>query len=431
MRKIIIISFIWGLSCFSLKAQAEPLDHIIAIVEEDVVLNRELNQEVAVIAKKIIANQMPMPPEAVLRKQVLERLILQKLQYQLAKRSGAQVSDEMLQSAIANIARENKMNLQQFKETFKSQGLNYQHFAKKVKSEIILEQLRLREISNRIKVTDREVQHYLETRSGIDENVSYHLGHILIALPEGANATKIQTARLKADKIIAKLRQGKDFKQLALRVSEGNRALTGGDLGWRSIDQMPTIFTDIVPTLKKGDIAEAVRSPSGFHIIKLLDLKGNIDLDQSHSVTKTNVRHILIKTNELINDEDAQQKLQGLKQRIKDGDKFAVLARSHSDDTASSLKGGGLGWVTSGVLVPAFEQAMNRLGLGEISEPIQSPFGWHLIQVLERDEQDDSSEFGKNQVREQIRRRKIEEETELWMRRLRSEAFVEIYLERL
>jgi peptidyl-prolyl cis-trans isomerase SurA len=431
MRKIIIISLIWGLSFFSMSLKAETLDRIIAIVEKDVVLDRELNQEVAVIAQKIRANQMPMPPETILRKQVLERLIMQKLQHQLAQRSGAQVSDEMLEAAISNIAKENKMSLQQFKQTFKSQRLNYEQFAKKVKNEIILEQLRLREISNRIKVTDREVQHYLETRSGINDDVSYHLGHILVALPEGARAKEIQTARAKADRIVSKLRSGEDFGQLAIRVSEGNKALTGGDLGWRTIEQMPTIFTDIVSTLKKDEIAEPIRSPSGFHIIKILDLKGVINLDEAHIVTSTKVRHILIKTNELINDDDARQKLVGLKQRIKDGDNFATLARSHSDDTASALKGGDLGWVTSGVLVPAFEKTMTSLTPGEISDPIQTPFGWHIIQVLERKEQDDSGEFGKNQIKEQIRRRKIEEETELWLRRLRGEAFVEIYLERL
>ncbi len=431
MSKIIIISLIWGLSFFSSNLKAETLDRIIAIVEEDVILDQELNQEVTVIVQKIKANQMPMPPETILRKQVLERLIMQKLQHQLAQRSGAQVSDEMLEAAISNIAKENKMSLQQFKETFKSEGLNYEQFAKKVKNEIILEQLRLREISNRIKVTDREVQHYLETRSGINADVSYHLGHILVALPEGARAKEIQTARAKADKIVNKLRSGEDFTQLAMRVSEGNKALTGGDLGWRTIEQMPTVFTDIVPTLKKDEIADPIRSPSGFHIIKVLDLKGVINLDETHIVTSTKARHILIKTNELMNDEDARQKLIGLKERIKEGDNFATLARSHSEDTASALKGGDLGWVTSGVLVPAFEQTMSSLAPGEISDPIQTPFGWHIIQVLERKEQDDSGEFGKSQIKEQIRRRKIEEETELWMRRLRSEAFVEIYLERL
>lgn len=431
MNSIISISFIVALSFFNNVLKAETLDRIIAIVEKDIVLDRELDREVAIISKQITANKMPMPSATILRKQVLERLIMQKLQHQLAQRSGAQVSDDMLQAAITNIAKENKMNLQQFKQSFEKQQLNYSQFEEKVKNEIILEQLRLREIAERIKVTDREVQHYLDTRSGLNNDISYHLGHILIALPEGANAKKIQIAKAKADEIIAKLRAGENFKQLAIRVSEGNKALAGGDLGWRTLEQMPTLFTNIVPTLKKNEIAEAIRSPSGFHVIKVLDLKGAINLNEPHLVIKSKTRHILIKTNELMNDEDARKKLIMLKQRIKDGDNFTILARSHSDDTASSLKGGDLGWVTPGVLVPAFEQAMTALEIGEISEPVQTPFGWHIIQVLARDEQDNRDEFGKNQVKEQIRRRKIEEETELWMHRLRSEAFVEIYLERL
>lgn len=425
------ISFALVLSFFSTVLQAETLDRIIAIVENDVVLDRELNREVAAIAQKIKASKMPMPPATILRKQVLERLIMQKLQSQLAQRSGAQISDEMLLSAVTNIANENNMSYAQFRETFEKQGLNYKGFEDKIKNEIIIEQMRLREISGRIKVTEREVQHYLETGANGGDDVSYHLGHILVALPEGATASSIQKAQAKAKAIIAKLRAGEDFGQLAMRFSEGSKALSGGDLGWRSIEQMPTVFTDVVPSLKEGDIADEIRSPSGFHIIKVLGLKGVINMQEQHIVTKTQARHILLKTNELMNDEDASKKLATLKQRIIDGDDFATLARSHSEDTASALKGGDLGWVTSGVLVPAFEKAMNELGINEISNPVQSPFGWHLIQVLDRQQQDDSSEFRKSQVREQIRRRKIEEETELWMRRLRGEAFIEIYLERL
>jgi peptidyl-prolyl cis-trans isomerase SurA len=431
MKKIIIINWLVILCLLSVSLPAETLDRIVAIVEEDVILDRELIREVALVTQKITANKMLMPPASILRKQVLEQLIMQNLQQQLAERSGAQVSDAMLQTAIANIATENKLSVPQFKQSFDKSSLDYSQFEAKIRNEIILEQLRLREISERIKVTDREVQHYLNTRSGTDDNVSYHLGHILIALPEGANAKEIQLARKKIDNIAAKLRAGDDFKQLAMQFSEGNNALTGGDLGWRTFEKIPSVFIDQAPTLKKNEISEPIRSPSGFHLIKMLAIKGRINLNEPHLVTKSKTRHILIKTNELMNDEEARKKLVTLKQRIKDGDNFTILARSHSDDTASALKGGDLGWVTPGVLVPAFEKVMTALTIGEISEPLQTSFGWHIIQVLAREEQDDRGEFGKNQIKEQIRRRKIEEETELWMRRLRSEAFVKIYLERL
>ncbi len=431
MFKAIVISIALLASFFTASVRAEILDRIVAIVEQDVVLDSELSREAAMISQKIKASQMPVPPEPVLRKQVLERLIIQKLQRQLAERSGAQVSDEMLQAAITNMAAENKMSYQQFRDTFERQGLDYEAFEEKVKNEIVIEQLRMREISERIKVTDREVQHYLETRAGSGDDLTYRVGHILISLPEAASSKAIQAARAKANGMVGKLRAGQDFRQLAMRVSNSDSALNGGDMGWRTVDQMPTVFTDVVPGMKKGDISDPVRTSSGFHIIKVLDLKGEINLGGEHIVTKTNARHILIKTNELINDEDAKRKLEGLKQRISDGDDFAMLARANSDDTVSALKGGELGWVSSGALVPDFEKAMNALGLNEISDPVQTPFGWHLIQVLDRKEQNDSTEFQKKQIREKIRRRKIEEETELWLRRLRGEAFVEVYLERL
>ncbi|MCK5871629.1 MAG: peptidylprolyl isomerase [Methylococcales bacterium] len=431
MQKIISMSFMAAICLFNNGVNAEMLNRVVAIVEKEVVLDRELTREAYAITAKMKASQIRIPPEMILRKQVLERLIIQKLQFQLAQRSGIIVGDEMLQAAIVNIANGNKMTVEAFKGTLAKQGLSYAEFQKKVRHEIVLEQLRLREISSRIKVSNREAEHYLETHKGMNDDVSYHLGHILVSLPEDAQANAIQAAHKKANDIVEKLRTGNDFRQLALAVSEGNKALTGGDLGWRTIKQMPTVFTEIVPTLKKGDIAEPIRSPSGFHVIKVLGLKGIIDTNETHLVTKTNARHILIKTNEIMNDDEARKKLLTLKSRIKEGDHFETLARSHSDDTASSLKGGDLGWVTSGVLVPIFEKTMNSLKIGQISEPIQTSFGWHLIQVLARKEQDNSADYSLNQVKEQIRRRKIEEETELWMRRLRNEAYVKIYLERL
>jgi peptidyl-prolyl cis-trans isomerase SurA len=431
MHKIIIINLLGGIFLLSPPLAAKSLDRIIAIVEQDVVLDQELTREAQLISAKMNANKIRLPPPMILRKQVLEGLIMQKLQFQLAKRSGIKVTDEMLKQAIASIVNGNKMTLAEFKDSLKKQGIRYTDFQTQIKHDIILDQLRLREISSRIKVSDREAEHYLETHKGMNEDVSYHLGHILIALPEGASAKEIQFAAEKADTIVVKLRAGEDFSQLAMQMSEGNKALTGGDLGWLSIKQMPTIFIDIVPNLKQGDIAHPVRSPSGFHVIKVLGLKGIIHPDETHVITKTRARHILIKTSEIMSDEEARKKLLSLKRRIKEGDAFESLARSHSSDPGSSLKGGDLGWIHSGALVPIFEKTMNALDVGQISEPIQTSFGWHIIQVLERKEEDNSADYSKNQVKEQIRRRKIEEETQLWMRRLRSEAYVKIYLERL
>jgi len=258
--------------------------------------------------------------------------------------------------------------------------------------------------------------------------VQYHIGHILISLPEGASSSAIQKGQNKAEELVKKLRAGQDFSQAAIAESNDGNALTGGDLGWRTMRDMPTLFVNEVDKLKQGDVSEPLRSPSGFHIIKMLEVKG---LDSAHSTVKTKVRHILIKTNELVDDAEASKHLRELKERIANGDDFATLARSHSDDKGSAIKGGSLDWVETGALVKPFEEAMSKLQINEISEPVQTQFGWHLIQVLDRENLDNSAEFKKNQVRDAIRKRKIEEETELWMRKLRDEAFVEIFENRL
>ncbi|MDD5578359.1 MAG: peptidylprolyl isomerase [Methylobacter sp.] len=428
MTKAIACILLCGFLCSSFWVKAEVLDTIIAVVEDDVILERELQREVAAIEQRIQASKAAMPPAAVLRKQVLERMIVDKLQRQLAEKAGINVTEEMLNSSASDIARRNNMNLQEFRAELQSQGISYQSFLDNMRNEIIINQLRGREIGGRIKVTDREVDHYMETQDKIgEEAVQYHLGHILIAVKEAASAAEIQKAQSKAEDIAKKLRAGQDFTQTAISESDDANALKGGDLGWRTKGDIPTLFVDVVSNLAQGEVAEPIRSPSGFHIIKMLEVKG-ID---AHMVTKTKVRHILIKTNELIDDAEAKKRLLALKARIADGDDFAALARAHSDDKGSALKGGSLDWVGPGDLVKPFEEAMEKLGINEISDPVQTQFGWHLIQVLDRENKDNSVEFKKNLVRDAIRKRKIEEETELWLRRLRDEAFVEIYQDRL
>jgi peptidyl-prolyl cis-trans isomerase SurA len=429
MLKKISVSLFLLLVLFQVeRVQAGLLDRIVAVVENDVILDSELTREANAIKRRLQENKVMIPPDFILRKQVLERLVLEKLQLQRARQIGIHVTDDMLRQAIADIAARNGLSVEQFRQQLESQGINFAAFQDSIRKEMIINHLRAREIGSRIKVTDREVQHFLETQGDIGkEKVRYRLGHILIAVSEAASATTIQKALDKARRVVKELRQGADFKEKAVAVSDGGNALRGGDLGWRTMSQIPTLFVDVVSKMKKGEVSDPIRSPSGFHIIKILDMKGL----NRHIITKTKVRHILIKTNELINDEEAQKRLRALKERIQDGDDFGALARAHSDDKGSAIKGGDLGWVVPGVLVPPFEQAMNRLKVGEISEPVQTQFGWHIIQVLDRKQQDDSLEFKKNKVRDEIRKQKMEEETELWLRRLRDEAFVEIYLDRI
>ncbi|HBA65400.1 MAG TPA: molecular chaperone SurA [Methylococcaceae bacterium] len=429
MKKYFISGVLIALISISAPIFSQTLDRIVAIVEDDVILDAELQAEVDVIAQRIKASNAVVPPSYILRKQVLEKLIIEKLQRQLAERSGIALNDEMLASAAADIARRNNMTPAQFRVELEKQSISYRSFLENLRNEVIINQLRGREIGSRVNVSDREVEHFLETESKLGgEATQYHLGHILVAIPEGASSSVIQKAKQKAEEIIQDLRGGRDFVQVAMSQSDGSEALTGGDLGWRSINQVPTLFVDEVGDLKEGDVSDPIRSPSGFHVLKMLELKGG---DQQHIVTKTHVRHILIKTNELIDDDEAKKRLNNLKRRIADGDSFDALARAHSDDKGSALNGGSLDWVAPGALVPEFEEAMNALAIDEISKPVQTQFGWHLIQVLGRKQQDDSEDYKKEQVREAIRKRKIEEETELWLRRLRDEAYVEVFHDRL
>jgi peptidyl-prolyl cis-trans isomerase SurA len=420
---------IWFLTaCLINPAMAQTLDRIVAVVEDDVILERELNAEAANITQKLRGNNVAIPPESVLRKQVLERMVIDKLQRQLAARSGVQVSEENLRNSVADIATRNNMSVEAFKQELASQGMDYKSFEENLRNEIVINQLRGREIGSRIKVTDAEVNHYMETQNKAGaNNTQYHLGHILISVPSGASSSAIQKAKEQAERVVKELRDGKDFRETAISYSNDDNALKGGDLGWRSIGQIPTLFTDTVTGMNQGDVSEPIRSPSGFHIIKMLETEGSAQ----HVITKTKVRHILIKTNELVDDAEAQKRLQALRDRISDGDDFSTLARAHSEDKGSAVNGGSLEWVTPGALVPPFEEAMNKLEINQISAPIQTQFGWHLIQVLGRENQDDSAQFRKDKVRDEIRKRKIEEETELWLRRLRDEAYVEIDPNRL
>lgn len=412
----------------TVNAKAELLDRIVAVVEEDVILDRELSSETNAIIRKLEANKVMIPPAFILRKQVLERMILDRLQRQLAERSGIRVGDEMLRNSVMDIAERNGLNIDEFRGELQAQGINFNDFEESIRSEIVINRLRAREIGSRILVTDREISHYQETQGAIgEEQIEYYLGHILIAIPEAASSSVIQRAKEKANGVVSDLLNGADFQQTAVAVSDAGNALQGGVLGWRETGEIPTLFVDQVIKMNKGDISELIRSPSGFHIIKLLELKGL----NKHFVVKTKVRHILIKINEIVDDKEAREKLLSLKERIIDGDGFATLARSNSDDRGSALNGGGLDWVGPGDLVAPFEAAMSNLEINEISDPVQTQFGWHIIQVLAREGKDNSIEHNKNLVREEIRKRKIEEETELWLRRLRDEAFVDINLDRL
>ena len=407
-------------------AETQLLDRIVAVVNDDVVLQSELDQEVRSIEQKLAQVGAPDMPGNEIRKQALERLILEKLQLAEARRIGATVDDETLLLAMNNIAKQNGLSLDELAAALQEQGMSMEEYRDELRKEITLQRLRNREVISRIQVTKAEVDNYLahaeENPGGRD---AYHLRHILIATPDGASSEEIAAARKKAEDILQRLKNGEDFAALATRFSAGQQSLEGGDLGWLEAGQVPTLFIKDLATMEKGEVRGPYQAASGFHIIKLEDYKGG----DKNIIRQTHARHILIRTDELTSDQDAKNRLDQLYQRIKGGEDFATLARAHSDDKASAIKGGDLGWVSPGDLVPKFEEVMDALPINGLSEPFRTQFGWHIVQVLERRDHDATEEVKRDKAKLALRKRKADEALQLYLRKLRDQAFVEIRLD--
>jgi peptidyl-prolyl cis-trans isomerase SurA len=433
VRYVSIVLLSW-LTCLSFPfnaahaaASATEVDRILAVVNDNVITRSDLEAEKHTVIQQMRQQNIEIPPDDVLNKQLLERLILKRLQLQLADASGIKVDDDTLNRAIETIAKQNNMSLKEFRGVLEHDGFDFAAFRENIRTEIVLSRLRQRQIANRITVTEQEVESLLATQKlqgdtgGGDSE--YHVAQILIALPEAPTPEQVQAANKKAQEVLAKLRAGADFKQTASAVSNDQQALQGGDLGWLKTGQLPTLFTEVVPPMKVGDVSDLIRSASGFHIVTLLDKRGGAQ--GTRIVKQSQVRHILVRPNELVSDKEAETRLAQLKQRIEGGEDFASLARSHSDDAASAVNGGSLGWVNPGDLAPRFEEVMNSLQPGQISAPFQTQFGWHIVQLIERRDHDSTEEFRRSSARELIMQRKTEEETQAWLRSLRDEAYVE------
>jgi len=404
------------------RAGYEPLNRIVAVVNDDVIVQSQVDDREALVIKQLEAKNTAIPDREQLRQQVLDRLVLENLQLQMAHQNGIDIDDETLNSNVSAMAKDNNLTLSDFRDKLESEGYDYAAFREQIRNEIAIARVRQQMVENHIQVTDQEVNNLLANAgAGGDTGKEYHLAHILVSVPDGASPDAISKAEAHARSILDKLHAGADFAQTAVAESNGQQALEGGDLGWRTADKLPTLFTDVVAKLQKGDISDLIRSPSGFHIVKLVDVRG----EETHVVTQTHARHILIKPSVLITDEDARNRLEQIRERVQLGDDFAKLAKTHSDDTGSASAGGDLGWINPGDMVPEFEDAMKALQPGQLSEPVHSRFGWHLIQVLDRRSKDNSDEYQRSQARESIRRRKVDEETEVWLHRLRDESYIE------
>ena len=403
-----------------------PLDRIVAVINDDVIMQSELEYKINTVIRQILQQEAQRPPRDVLEEQVLERMIINKLQLQQADTNGIKVDDQTLNETINKIATDNRVTLTQFREILEKDGIDYEQFREDIRDEITIARLRQRQVANRVSVTEREIDNFLVTEEvqGVGNEPEYRISHILVATPESATAEEIEQAKLVGQKILDDLQSGISFEELAKTVSDGQQSESGGDLGWRKENDIPELFAEKIRSMKEGDVSDLITSSSGIHIIKLTAKRNT----GKHLITQTKARHILIRPNELISDEDARIRLEQLVLRIQGGDDFAELAKAHSEDPGSAVNGGELGWASPGTMVPEFEEQMNNLQVGELSEPFQTEFGWHIVQVLERREYDNSEDLKRNRAREIIQQRKITEAQQNWIRDLRDAAYVEYRL---
>ena len=403
-----------------------PLDRIVAVVNEDVIMQSELESKIRTVRGQMEQQGASLPPPSILERQVLDNLVSNRIQLQIAARTGIKVDDETLNRTISNIAAENQVSLTQFREILEQDGYNYEQFREDIRNEITLGQLRKRQVENRIVVTEKEIDNFLANQEFQGTfQAEIRLSHILLSLPTDATAGEIEQVRQVAAQIREDLLAGTDFAETAATVSDGGNAEKGGDLGWRNLEDVPSLFADYIPEMKNGDISELIQSPSGFHIIKISDVKS----DEENIVIQTRSRHILIKQDDLTTDLQAREKAEQLKLRIESGDDFGLLAKGNSDDPGSAAKGGELDWSIPGELVPEFQRMMDKMEPGQISDAFKSNFGWHILEVLERRNFDNTESVKRGKARAAIRNRKLTEAMQNWTRRLRDESYVEYRLD--
>jgi peptidyl-prolyl cis-trans isomerase SurA len=407
----------------------QPVDRIVAVVNKDVITATELAESVAAAQRELRRRGTPLPERARLERQMLERLILEKAQLQLARDRGMRVDELQLDRAVQRIAQNNNLSLADFRKALERDGVPFLAWREELREQIMLNRLREREVDDKIQVSDTEIDLFLaEAKAQPDKRVEYELSHIIVRVPEQASPERIEAARARAQKALAEARAGGDFASLVASYSDAPDALQGGSLGWRAHDRLPELFSAALSAMKTGEVSEILRSPAGFHILKLTGRRGAAAAEGA-PVAQTRLRHILIRASETMSEGEAVRRLTELRNRIVSGGAdFAEMARVHSGD-ATAARGGELDWVYPGDTVPDFERAYQDLKIGEISEPVRTPFGYHLIQVLERRSADMSPERRRLQARQVLRERKSDEAFQEWLRQLRDQVYVELRLE--
>jgi len=408
------------------QAKVQMLDRIVAVVNDGAIMASELDERINTIALQFQEKGQQLPPPAVMREQVLDRMVLERLQLQLAERAGIKVDDASLNQALAGIARQNGMSLEDFATALREDGYDWPQFREQIREDMVISRLQQRSVASRIQVTDREVDRFLSSEMGKQMfQEDFHLGHILVRVPAEASPEDITQARSKAESIVKKLNDGGNFQQLAVAESDGPKALEGGDLGMRPAAQWPTLFAENAINLQKGEISEPLRSGAGFHILKMIDRKGGAE----KVVTQYQVRHVLIKTDALTSAEQARKQAIRLHDEIAAGSRqFSETAAEFSDDPGSARNGGELGWVNKGEMVPEFEDMMLNTPVGELSPVFESQFGWHFLRVDDVRDADMSAEFRRMQATQALQKRRFEEELETWVQEKRSESYVDIRL---
>lgn len=414
------------LCCSAAQAEVQPLDRVVAIVDNDVIMQSQLDQRLDEVRQNLAKRGGDLPPRDALAPQVLERLIVENLQLQMGERSGIRIGDEELNRAMATIAQRNNLSLEQFRAALARDGLSYDDAREQVRREMVVSRVRQRRVAERIQVSPQEVQNFLASDLGkLQLSEEFRLANILVPLSEGSSAQAIQAAERQARDIHAQLQQGADFARLAMARSASENALEGGEIGWRKAAQLPPPFDAMVGALGVGEVTEPVRTPAGFIMLKLLEKRGGergVQRDEVH------VRHILLKPSEIRSDDETRLLAERLYERLQDGEDFAELAKSFSEDPGSALNGGDLNWIDPNSLVPEFREVMASSPVGRLSQPFRSPFGWHVLEVLDRRTSDASGAAREQQALNLLRNRKYDEELQNWLRQIRDEAYVEIRL---
>lgn len=403
------------------RAETEMLDQVVAIVDDDIIMASELRERLASVNESLAARGIEPPPEDVLIRETLDRLILENIQVQKGERVGVRISDQQLNAAVQRIAAQNGMTLDQFRVALEQQGQSYQELRDQVRKEMVIQRVQQGNVNQRIEITDQEVDNFLATEEGQKmTQPEYNLLHALLAVSPGASASEVAAAEAHVNKVLDRIRGGTGFEEAV--SAPGTYTFSGGSLGWRKLDDLPSLFSDVAPTLQKGETSEPVRSDSGFHLIYMYDRRGG----DSMMVSQTRVRHILIKPSEIMTDDEAKELAANLKSRTLAGEDFAELAREYSEDIGSAQEGGDLGWTSPGQMVPEFEATMRATEIGEISDPVRSQFGWHVLEVTDRRDQDMTAQANRNQAMNYLHNRKYQEELDAWLRQIRDEAFVDI-----